>query len=103
MEYEESFRGSPSLSGLIGKMIEDNRLIAISNASIKSVVFKKKTKKLFQSNRKDWPHIALVILSPRKKILSRDTKLRNDVNNFPKVDKIKPEALDPPDPSFYAR
>ena len=100
-EYQDSFRGSPNLSGLIGLLIKEDRFMEISNADIKKVRFTKTEQKRFQSNQKDRPHIALVIVSPRKKMLSKDVKLCSDINGLRKINKIKPEAQDPPLPSFY--
>ena len=73
----------------------------VSNSDISKVKFPKKISKKFISSKSDRPHIALVVISPRKILLSRDAKFRADVNSIPKVSGVKPEAIDPPVPAFY--
>ena len=103
-EYKTSFHQSPSLSGLIDMLMKDGRVTTYDSAEIKKAKagFPKKITRKFQSTSTDRNHIALVVLSPRKKCLSRDEKLRVDINGLPKVDGIKPEAIDPPVMLFYS-
>lgn len=55
----------------------------------------------YTCNIEDHYHARLVFLSPRKKLISQDNKIINDVNKFKKVDGIKPVATKNPTPDFY--
>lgn len=65
--------------------------------SFKQINFKKKITKSFISNKKDWDHFPIVLMSDRKYALSLDIKFINDLINYPGFDVTavnSPELLD---------
>lgn len=75
------------------------RAVKISKKNIDSFTDDKRYN--YTCNKEDVYHAKLVFLSPRKKLISQDKKIVNDVNGFKKVDGIKPAAEIKPDPIFY--
>lgn len=72
---------------IIDKFTKQGRLNRISNSAIKNFqrkYFKKHIVRGLRCNPPDRDHIPVVMLSDRKYALSRDTKFRYDVNNFPR-------------------
>jgi len=77
------------------------RLNEITNHMLND--FKQDSHFHYTCNIEDIPHARTVFLSARKKlILAGDAKLGNDINNFPKVNGIKPEARRNPGSDFYS-
>lgn len=76
------------------------RLIKYNKSQIES--FNDDKNYNYTCNIEDRYHAKLVFLSPRKKIITQDNKLANDINGFRKVDKVKPLATNRPDISFYS-
>ena len=71
---------------IIGTFTKQGRLNNIDNSAIKNFqrkYFKKHIVQRLRCNPPDRDHIPVVMLSDRKYALSRDTKFRYDVNNFP--------------------
>jgi len=83
----------------LSKNADKNRLIKIQKEVIKS--FKDDKRFKYTSNRKDWNHARLTFLSPRKKMITQDVKLTNDINKFKKIQGIKPTAIDKPIETYY--
>ncbi|QWL65229.1 hypothetical protein [Aeromonas jandaei] len=75
------------------------RAVKLSKKDIES--FSDDKRYNYTCNKEDVYHAKLVFLSPRKKLISQDKKIVSDVNNFKKVDGIKPEAEIKPEPIFY--
>ena len=88
-EYNRSARdarSNTSIPVIIDKLTREGRLIKISNEEIKAFqrqYFTQKIKRKLTSNREDWDHLALVLLSVRKYGLSLDDALVNDLRDFP--------------------
>lgn len=88
-EYYRSARDAQSgtsIPTIIQKLTREGRLIKISNEEIKAFqrqYFTQKIKRKLTSNREDWDHLALVLLSVRKYGLSLDDALVNDLRDFP--------------------
>lgn len=78
---------------------EDIRLIKFNKNQIEGFADDKNYN--YSCNIEDRYHAKLVFLSPRKKMVTQDNKLTNDINGFKKIDKIKPIALSHPEKSFY--
>jgi hypothetical protein len=55
----------------------------------------------FTCGEEDRWHTKTVLLSERKKLVSFDKNFLGDINAFPKVDGVKPEATKSPEPTFY--
>ena len=87
------------LPGLIDQLIKAKRFIRIGSQEIKD--FNDQHYR-YRCNSEDVWHARLVFLSPRKRLVSFDDKLVDDVNNFKKVQKIKPQATKVPTREFYA-
>lgn len=87
------------LAGLINHLTTEDRLIRINNHALKTYSLDKHY--VYSCNRKDINHARLTFLSNRKKLVSLDNPLIKDVNSFPKVDGIKPEAKKRPNSNFY--
>lgn len=77
--------GNSAITTIIDILIRKNRLINIKNNQIKeyqnSKVYRQKENQL-QSNREDREHIAVVMLSDRKKALTLDKKFEEDLSLF---------------------
>jgi hypothetical protein len=88
------------LAGLIQLLMRAKRLSRIDNPVINA--FSDDRHYGYTCNYKDIRHARLVFLSRRKRLVTIDRKLRNDVNGFPKVHKIKPRAVKVPSSEFYS-
>lgn len=88
-EYNSSNSGSKqqtSIFVLMNKLTREGRLVFISNDQIKAFKkekFKKHVIKKMLSNKKDWDHIPVVMLSNRKYALTNDDNFKKDLKNFP--------------------
>ncbi len=85
-EYNRS--SNQLIMTLINELVRDGRYKLIDNSSIKS--FKLDNHFKYTCNKLDVSNARLVFLSNRKRLISFDKNLRNDINNFPKVGGIKP-------------
>jgi hypothetical protein len=98
-EYSSSTGSSPSPTNIviiIDRLTRDGRLNKFTPEQLKGLRFKKHVQRNLRSNRKDHPHIKVVLLSDRKLALSLDDNLRYDVNNFPgykALARSRPEEL----------
>lgn len=92
--HEYNRHGNTLIFGLIQHLMKNNRIISIDNAHLKK--FTSDSKYKYTCNPEDRDHAKLVFLSHRKKLISFDVKLVNDVNKFPKISKIKPTAINRP-------
>lgn len=101
-EYYDSNRNASSPTSIpiiIAILTRQDRLNKKSNKELKDLterIFSKKIQKKLRSNKKDWSHIALVLLSCRKMALTEDENLAYDLLNFPKSKNIvsnRPESL----------
>lgn len=91
---EYNRHGNQLLFGLIQHLIKSNRINSITNTQLKDFNLDKNYR--YTCNKEDRHHAKLVFLSHRKKMISFDGKLVNDINNFPKVSKIQPSAMNRP-------
>lgn len=73
---------STSLLAIIGLLVREDRINRISNEDLKGFEIKNHIAKKLLSNKKDHPHIKLVLLSFRKLCLSEDGNLVTDINKF---------------------
>jgi hypothetical protein len=89
VEYLRSSRNaqnSTSIPIIINKLLQEDRLIIISNESIKLFqqnYFTKNNSKKLRSNHQDREFLPLVFLSDRKFALTYDENFIYDLNNFP--------------------
>lgn len=84
---------------LLNKLSSEGRLIKISNAQLKSFTLDNHYQ--YTCNQKDVDHARLVFLSNRKKLVTHDQPLANDVNRFKKVNKVQPTAVKHPSHIYY--
>lgn len=94
--------GNRNIDVLLMKLVKDGknkRLVKIGKDKIESFLLDKHYN--YTCNKEDQYHSKMVFLSPRKKLISQDKKIVNDVNNFKKVDGIQPEAVSHPVKEFY--
>lgn len=78
--------GTTSIPVLINQLVQEGRLMKISNEQIKEFkhqYFTKKVVKHLQSNTEDRDHIPVVLLSERKLALTQDQKFAADLQSFP--------------------
>lgn len=94
-------QGNQVLLTLINKLIADGRSNKIKNNQLNNLTIKKSIERNFISNWKDRIHIKTVILSNRKLAIALDNNLRRDINLYPKVDGVKPVAVDCPTKCCY--
>lgn len=81
---------------IINKLTQEERLKKKENREIHKfmrVHFKNHVMRNLRSNRRDWDHIATVMLSDRKYALTTDNNLCYDINHFPKFNALA--ACDP--------
>lgn len=79
--------GATAIPAIINQLTREGRLIKITNKQItdfKQQYFSNKVIRNLQSNKEDWDHIPVVMLSDRKYALVRDRKFTFDLNHFPK-------------------
>jgi hypothetical protein len=69
---------------IVSKLTIDGRLIVVKKAQLDDFIIPKHIARRLKSNFLDHVHIKAVMLSHRKFAVSVDTRLRNDINNFPK-------------------
>lgn len=91
--------GNRNLAGLIGKLAKEGRLVHINTKALKG--FNADKNYNYVCNKKDIWHARLVFLSIRKLLVAGDNKLIQAVNDFPKVNGIKPQATKRPTSVFY--
>lgn len=84
---------------LLDELHRGGRLKPINKDDVNN--FKEDNHFKYTCNKKDREHARVVFLSCRKKLVSLDKKLVNDINRFKKVNSIKPSACSYPDNSFY--
>ena len=70
------------LSTIINILLSDGRLYVKKEPEINSFDFTRSRLREFRSNKKDWVHIKLVMISGRKLCLSKDRNLRHDINLY---------------------
>ena len=84
---------------LINELVRDGRYNLVPKAKIEE--FTQDRHFNYTCNRRDIPHVRLVLVSHRKRLISFDKRLINDVNYFPKVDGLKPCACSQPRQCCY--
>ena len=94
MLNEYNRHGNKLIFGLIQHLTKNGRITSVTNDKIKNFTADKKIK--YTCNPEDIEHAKLVFLSIRKKLISFDDKLVNDINSAPKISKIKPSASNRP-------
>ncbi|MFV8570037.1 hypothetical protein ACNQ6O_02395 [Marinobacter sp. SBS5] len=99
-EYIGSQRDSGLIQALIMELMDNRRLKKIKNKSLKE--FSGDRRYNYTCNGEDHMHARLVFLSKRKKLLSFDEPLINDVNGFKKIDGVHPKATKDINKTFYA-
>jgi len=88
-EYFSSNRGAnkgTNIAVIINVLTKQGRLVKVTNQEIKSFqqrYFTNKIVRKLRSNRKDWEHIPVVLLSDRKYALTLDKNFRYDLTEFP--------------------
>lgn len=94
--------GNKNIEVLLAEYVrnsENPRLIRFTKNQIDG--FKDDRNYNYTCNIEDRYHAKLVFLSPRKKLVTQDNKLANDINKFKKVDRIQPVAVSHPTMNFY--
>lgn len=84
--------GNQVLAALVRDLLEKKRLNKIASAALKGFDLDKHYQ--YTCNAADVVNARTVFLSAKKILISFDDKLRNDVNAFPKVDKVKCRAFE---------
>ncbi|CAN5485934.1 hypothetical protein BH10BAC5_BH10BAC5_24940 [soil metagenome] len=88
-EYSASTINATSVTNImviVNQMIAEDRGTQISNDEIKKFKmnnYSKKIRRQLRSNKKDWNHIPLVLLSKRKFALTYDKNFEYDLIHFP--------------------
>jgi hypothetical protein len=83
---------------IVSKLTIDGRLIVFKRAELDGFLIPKHVARRLQSNFQDQVHIKAVLLSHRKFAVSVDSRLRNDINKFPKFAAL---AVDRPEKINY--
>ena len=94
-------RSNQNLITITDRLLREGRLNRISNNDLKKIRHPKQVERKFTSNRKDWEHIKVVMLSHRKYAIIEDKNFRNDVNNYPKVKGKKAIGVSRPEEISY--
>lgn len=94
-------RSNQNLAVLIHFLTIKGRILRIKNKELKAFRFPKKIEKKLQSNSEDREHLKTILLSHRKIALTIDNAFRNDVNNYPRYDGKKAEAVARPERIDY--
>jgi hypothetical protein len=97
--HEYNRHGNVLLAGLMNRLIGSGRFLRIPNKELNSFTMDKNFN--YCCNGTDIRHARLVFLSTRKKLVSFDIRLVDDVNRFPLINSIKPQATREPTPAFY--
>ena len=102
-EYHSSNRGNwgQSIIAIINHLTKEERIVPISNEQMHNLRFSKVAEKRLTCNAEDRWHLKAVLLSHRKIAVIIDVALRNDVNNHPNFDGVKPEAVSRPEEIDY--
>ncbi|MEA9783970.1 hypothetical protein [Xanthomonas campestris] len=87
---EYNRQGSPLVAALIDSLLKQGRCSFIKNSTLNS--FSQDSNYHYSCNSQDIPVARTVFRSHRKLLVSIDAKIRDDVNNFPLVNGIKPSA-----------
>ena len=87
---EYSRQGSPLVAALVDRLLRDKRCSFIKNSTLKA--FEADAGYAYTCNAEDVAIARTVFRSFRKLLISMDVRLRSDVNGFPIVNAVKPEA-----------
>lgn len=91
-EYGDA--GKPQIMVLLNELGRDERLNHISNSQLSGFTADRHFH--YKCNGKDVVHARTVFLSYRKRCISFDKRLRNDINRFKRVDGVQPCACRTP-------
>lgn len=94
-------QGNQNLAVVVNYLTVKGRVNCISKQQLTNLSIPKKIEKRLLSNRSDHTHIKTVILSDRKIAISADKNLIDDINNYPKYQKIKACCADCPSKINY--
>lgn len=94
-------RSNQNLAVLISFLTIKGRILRIENKDLTAFHFPKRIEKKLKSNREDREHLKTILLSHRKIALIIDNAFRNDVNNYPKYEGKKAEAVARPEQIDY--
>lgn len=98
VEYGRSNQNIFVLTDLLQRQ---GRLKVIDNESHNKLVFTKLTERRLTCNAEDRWHLKTILLSHRKIAIIIDVALRNDVNNHPMHEGMKPQAVARPEEIDY--
>lgn len=98
VEYGRSNQNIVVLTDLLQRQ---GRLKTIDNEAHNKLVFTKLTERRLTCNAEDRWHLKTILLSHRKIAIIIDVALRNDVNNHPMQEGIKPQAVARPEEIDY--
>jgi hypothetical protein len=90
-EYSSSTSHAYSLTNIgviVDHLTRAGRLNKIGKPALRAFGIPRRVEKTLRSNREDWVHLKTVLLSFRKIAISRDKKLRYDIENFPRYHAI---------------
>ena len=87
------------IAALIDTLTRSSRLNSIDTKRMSKVRDDRHHK--YTCNKQDVDHARCVFLSSRKRLVSRDRKLRSAVITFGKCEGIKPTAVEVPDTGYY--
>jgi hypothetical protein len=93
---QEYYSGDNTLQVIIDRLTREGRINKIKNDELKRFNFTKTQINSLRSKSNDLEHLKAVLLSYRKIAISIDTNFIHDINNYPKLERIKPTAADCP-------
>ena len=94
-------RSNQTIAVLTDLLLKQGRLKVIDNETHNKLVFSKLAEKRLTCNAEDRWHLKTILLSHRKIALIIDVALRNDVNNHPLYNGVKPQAVARPEEIDY--
>jgi hypothetical protein len=94
-------RTNRNIAVITDQLNREGRLKIITNEEHNKFVFSKLAEKRLTCNIEDRWHLKTILLSHRKIAIIIDQALRNDVNNHPKKEGIKPLAVSRPEEIDY--
>lgn len=94
-------RSNQNIAVLTDLLLKQGRLKIIDNEAHNKLIFSKLAEKRLTCNAEDRWHLKTILLSHRKIALIIDVALRNDVNNHPLHEGVKPQAVSRPQDIDY--
>lgn len=94
-------RGNQNLIVIIDGLTKNGRINRITNRQLQEYCIPKRIENRLLSNKADRNNIKCIVLSNRKMGIIADNNLLKDINNYPRLNKIKPTAANRPSEIDY--